>query len=175
MDRFYESFADLADPRAANAQHELMELLFIALLASLCGAAGCADMAEFGQAKEPLLRQVLSLAHGIPSHDTFSRVFRLLDPVAFGAAFRRFTAAFAQGAKIKKPKGVVAIDGKVLRRAYERGRRSMPCGTRDCQGFCARLGMMGAKDPNPAETPRASYTGRHSRPAAGWRRREDRL
>jgi hypothetical protein len=79
MDRFYESFADLADPRAANAQHDLLELLFIALLASLCGATGCADMAEFGHAKEPLLRQVLSLAHGIPSHDTFSRVFRRLD------------------------------------------------------------------------------------------------
>jgi len=127
MDRFYECFGDLADPRAENAQHDLLELLFIALLASLCGAKNCSDMAEFGHAKEPLLRQVMSLAHGVPSHDTFSRVFRLLDPQGFEAAFRRFTTAFARGAHVKKPKGVVALDGKFLRRAFERGRASMPC------------------------------------------------
>jgi len=83
-------------------------------------------MTEFGRAKEPLLRTILTLKHGIPSHDTFSRVFRLLDPVAFEAAFRRFTTAFAEAAKIKPAKGVVALDGKALRRAYERGQSHMP-------------------------------------------------
>jgi predicted transposase YbfD/YdcC len=126
MDRFYECFGGMADPRADNCQHDLLEILFIALLASLCGARSCSDMAEFGRAKEPLLRSLLSLAHGIPSHDTFSRVFRLLDPKAFEAAFRSFTAAFAQGTRITKPKGVVAIDGKALRGAYERGQSHMP-------------------------------------------------
>jgi predicted transposase YbfD/YdcC len=144
MDRFYESFAELADPRAQNAQHDLMELLFIALLASLCGATGCADMAEFGRAKEPLLRQVLTLAHGIPSHDTFSRVFRLLDPAAFEAAFRRFMAAFARGAKVEPPRGGVAIDGKLLRRAYERGRRSMPCVLVTAWGTRTRMSLASA-------------------------------
>lgn len=153
MDRFYESFADLGDPRAENAQHDLMELLFIALLASLCGATGCADMAEFGRAKEALLRQVLSLGHGIPSHDTFSRVFRRLDPAAFEAAFRRFMVAFAQGAKIDKPRGVVAIDGKLLRRAYERGRRSMPCVMVTAWGARTRMSLANAvaADGNEAE------------------------
>jgi predicted transposase YbfD/YdcC len=153
MDRFYESFAELADPRAENTQHDLMELLFIALLASLCGATGCADMAEFGQAKEALLRRVLSLDHGIPSHDTFSRVFRRLDPAAFEAAFRRFMAAFARGAKIKKPAGVVAIDGKLLRRAYERGRRSMPCVMVTAWGARTRMSLAStlAADGNEAE------------------------
>src|SRR5215211_3587897 len=107
MDRFYECFGEIADPRAENCQHELLEILFIALLASLCGGKSCSDMAEFGRAKEPLLRSILSLTHGIPSHDTFSRVFRLLDPKAFEAAFRDFTAAFAQGAKIGQSRGVV--------------------------------------------------------------------
>jgi len=126
MDRFHDCFGDLPDPRADNSQHELVEVLFIALLASLCGARGCSDMAEFGRAKEALLRTILTLSHGIPSHDTFSRVFRMLDPVAFEEAFRRFMAAFAEGAKIKAPKGVVALDGKALRRAYERGQSHMP-------------------------------------------------
>jgi predicted transposase YbfD/YdcC len=84
-------------------------------------------MEEFGLAKEELLRGVLTLTHGIPSHDTFSRVFRVLDPKAFEAAFRRFMAEFAKGAKIKKTKGVVALDGKAIRRAYERGMSHMPC------------------------------------------------
>src|ERR1700752_1486468 len=118
MDRFHESFGDVPDPRAENSQHDLVELLFIALLASLCGATSCSDMEEFGQAKEPLLRTILTLEHGIPSHDTFSRVFRMLDPKAFEQAFRRFMKALAAGAKIAEPKGVVALDGKSLRRAY---------------------------------------------------------
>jgi predicted transposase YbfD/YdcC len=126
MDRFHECFGAIADPRADNAQHDLVEILFIALLSSLCGATSCSDMEEFGQAKEPLLRQILTLKHGIPSHDTFSRVFRMLDPQAFETAFSRFMAAFAEGAKIKAPKGVVALDGKALRRAYERGQSFMP-------------------------------------------------
>ncbi len=126
MDRFHECFADIADPRADNCRHDLVELLFVALLSSLCGATNCAEMEEFGRAKEPLLRQILTLEHGIPSHDTFSRVFRLLDPLAFETAFGRFMAAFGEGAKIKAPKGVVALDGKALRRAYERGQSFMP-------------------------------------------------
>src|SRR5262245_59926287 len=112
MDRFYECFADLPDPRSDNSSHDLMEILFIALLSSLCGATSCSDMEEFGLAKEPLLRQVLTLEHGIPSHDTFSRVFRRLDAVAFEAAFGRFMEAFGEGAKLKAPKGVEALDGK---------------------------------------------------------------
>ena len=121
MRQFQACFAELPDPRAANASHDLTEILFIALAAVLCGAEDCSDMAEFGCAKEPLLREMLRLEHGIPSHDTFSRVFRLLDPHAFEASFRRFTAAFAQSLH-----GVVAIDGKALRGAFERGRRSTP-------------------------------------------------
>jgi predicted transposase YbfD/YdcC len=69
---------------------------------------------------------VLKLEHGFPSHDTFSRVFRLIDPAAFEACFRRFMTAFAQAAGIAPQQGVVAVDGKALRRGYERGMRHMP-------------------------------------------------
>ncbi len=153
MDRFYECFGDIEDPRAENAQHDLLEILFIALLASLCGATSCADMAEFGVSKERLLRSVLSLPHGIPSHDTFSRVFRLLDPAGFEAAFRRFMTAFARGAGIKKPKDVVALDGKLLRRSYERGRSAMPCVMVTAWGAATRMSLAStvATDGNETE------------------------
>src|SRR5258708_20580838 len=73
MDRFHEHFGLVPDPRAENAKHDLVEILFIAFLAVLCGAANCSEMAEFGLAKEALLRQILPLKHGIPSPDTFTR------------------------------------------------------------------------------------------------------
>src|SRR3954467_15326988 len=83
MGKFRKLFRQLPDPRAANARHDLLEVLFIALAAVLCGAESCSDMADFGQSKEGLLRVFLRLEHGVPSHDTFSRVFRLLKPQAF--------------------------------------------------------------------------------------------
>jgi len=121
MEEFSDHFAEVSDPRAANARHDFLEVIFIALAAVLCGAEDCTDMALFGRDKLDLLRQVLKLEHGAPSHDTFSRVFRLLAPEPFEAAFTRFSAAFAGALK-----GVVAIDGKALRGAYERGRKAVP-------------------------------------------------
>jgi predicted transposase YbfD/YdcC len=114
-------FGEVVDPRAGNARHDLAELMFVALAAVLCGAEDCTDMALFARSKLELLRGVLKLEHGAPSHDTFSRVFRLLQPEPFEAAFAKFTRAFG-----KALKGVVAIDGKALRGAYERGRKTTP-------------------------------------------------
>jgi len=121
MDQFSVHFGAIPDPRAANARHDLVEVMFVALAAVLCGAEDCTEMALFARSKLDLLRQVVKLEHGAPSHDTFSRVFRLLAPEPFEAAFARFTAAFAGALE-----GVVAIDGKALRGAYERGRKAMP-------------------------------------------------
>jgi predicted transposase YbfD/YdcC len=123
MERFAECFCDVPDPRAENALHDLTEMLFISLLATLCGAKGCCDIALFARTKEAMLRTVLELKHGIPSHDTFSRMFRMLDPHAFEKAFRRFMQAFAEATKVA---GVIALDGKALRRAYQRGKSHMP-------------------------------------------------
>ncbi|MBO0906590.1 ISAs1 family transposase [Jiella sonneratiae] len=121
MDRFVECFSEVEDPRAGNARHDLVELLFIALLASLCGARSCEDFEEFGLSKRDLLAKFLTLRHGTPSHDTFSRVFRLLDPAGFEKAFLAFMARFAEGLA-----GVVAFDGKSLKRAYDKGGAYMP-------------------------------------------------
>jgi predicted transposase YbfD/YdcC len=116
MERFRACFAEIEDPRTGNAQrHELDEIIMIALLATLCGAETCVDMALFGRAKEPLLKRFLRLPGGTPSHDTFSRVFRRLDPAAFEACFARYLAALS--ARIE---GVVAIDGKTARRSFDR-------------------------------------------------------
>ena len=121
METFRTCFSTVEDPRAGNARHDLLELMFVALAAVLCGAEDCTDMAAFARAKLGFLRQVVKLEHGPPSHDTFSRVFRLLTPEPFEAAFAKFTATFAGALK-----GVVAIDGKALRGAYERGRKTSP-------------------------------------------------
>lgn len=148
MERFRNCFSELSDPRASNARHDLVEILFVSLAAVLCGAEGCADMAEFGRAKEGLLRQILRLEHGIPSHDTFSRVFRVIDPEAFEAVFRQFMASFAEAAKLH---GVVAIDGKALRGAFDRGRRSTPLHLVNVWAAEARLAISQRVAPNRNE------------------------
>lgn len=118
-----ELFAEVPDPRWRNARHDLAEILFIALAAVLCGAENCSDMADFARSRVDLLRQVVKLEHGPPSHDTFSRVFRLLDPKGFASVFYRFAEGFAARARLE---GVVAFDGKSLKRCYERGKMHMP-------------------------------------------------
>lgn len=150
MGKFEKVFRKLADPRAANAQHELWEILFIALAAVLCGAKGCCDMALFGRAKEGVLRQILRLEHGIPSHDTFSRVFRVLDPQAFESVFRRFVAAFADTNGIKLT-GVVALDGKALRGAYERGKNATPLHMVNAFAVESRMALASRKAPGRNE------------------------
>lgn len=146
MQKFTRVFQALADPRAKNARHDLTEILVISLAAVLCGAEGCADMADFGEAKEGVLRQFLRLEHGIPSHDTFSRVFRILEPAAFESAFRTFMAAFA--AQIS---GVVSIDGKALRGAFECGRKSTPLHLVNVWAADARLAIAQHIAPNRNE------------------------
>jgi predicted transposase YbfD/YdcC len=150
MVSFQKAFGVLSDPRAANCQHALLEVLFIALAALLCGAEGAADMERFGHAKEGLLRSFLRLEHGIPSHDTFSRVFRILDPIAFEGAFHKFVRAFARSNKIEL-KGVIAIDGKSLRGAYERGRSATPLHLVNAFAAEARMALASRKAPDRNE------------------------
>jgi DDE_Tnp_1-associated len=81
MEGLAACFEGLEDPRTGNAgRHELVEMLVIALCMVLCGGQYASDMALFAKEKEAFLRQFLKLEGGLPSHDTFSRVFRLLDP-----------------------------------------------------------------------------------------------
>src|ERR1017187_9466149 len=116
LERFGACWEGLEDPRQGNARlHDLHEVLVIALCCVLCGGQGAVDMALFAESKEPFLRSILQLANGQPSHDTFSRLFRNLDPEQFRASFQRFMAEFSVQCA-----GVVAIDGKVVRRSFDR-------------------------------------------------------
>jgi predicted transposase YbfD/YdcC len=124
MGDFFVIFGSVPDPRDLNARHDLGEMLFIALAAMMCGAESCVEMAQFGEDKEALLRTILDLKHGVPSHDTFTRVFRRLDPAALEDAFEHFMAAFGRVLGAGRP--VLAVDGKSLKSAYEKGRAHMP-------------------------------------------------
>ncbi|MGH7113741.1 MAG: ISAs1 family transposase [Stellaceae bacterium] len=115
MPGFDNCFAELKDPRSGGARrHDLNEILTIALCAVLSGGQTAVDMAVFAEAKQEFLSRFLQLKNGVPSHDTFSRVFRQLDPDQFRACFQKFMTRFS-----KTCTGVIAIDGKVLRRPLD--------------------------------------------------------
>ena len=115
-------FRGIKDPRAANARHVLSDVLSIAILAVLCGSEGWAAVESWGVINSPWLQTFLVLPHGIPSHDTFDRVFGLLDPLAFEKTFQEFTARLiTSGAGL-----FVRVDGKTLRRSWTKAWSKTP-------------------------------------------------
>ena len=168
MEGLAAAFAELEDPRRGNAKrHLLWEVLMIALCAVLSGGESCADMALFGQLKESFLRQFLTLPHGVPSHDTFSRVFRLLDPEQFRACFAEFMQRFAESCQ-----GVVAIDGKTLRRSLDTAVGASPLHMVSAWGCEQRL-VLGQLAP-PQSAPAARACGRRQGAREGPCRRQPR-
>ena len=110
-----EAFSGVVDPRTGPARrHDLTEMILMALCAVMCGADTWVDVAEWAEDNEAWLKRYLVLEHGTPSHDTFGRVFRLLDAKVFEACFRAWISRLAGVVA-----GVVAIDGKTA------------CGSRD--------------------------------------------
>jgi len=97
--------------RRAGKRHGLMDILTIAICAIICGADEWTGIEEYGRAKQDWLKQFLTLAHGIPSHDTFGRVFSWLDPVAFEQCFLAWVKDVMQLTQGQ----VIAVDGKTLR------------------------------------------------------------
>ena len=111
-------FAALPDPRIERTKrHQLLDIITIAICAVLCGADSWVDVEVFGHAKLPWLRTFLALPHGIPSHDTFGRVFAALDPQQFEQCFLSWVRAVVPHTVGE----VVALDGKTLRRSHDRG------------------------------------------------------
>jgi predicted transposase YbfD/YdcC len=109
-------FAQVEDPRLERTKlHRLRDIIILAICGVICGAEGWVEIEEFGKAKEAFFREWLDLPNGIPSHDTFGRVFALINPNQFEASF----VAWVQGIS-KTIQGVVAIDGKTLRRSHDR-------------------------------------------------------
>jgi len=110
-------FATLEDPRVERTKlHPLLSIITIALCAVICGAESWDDIAEFGEATAEWLTSFLDLPHGIPSHDTFNRVFAALDPKQFQACFAAWMTAVAEAL----PTQVIAVDGKTVRGSHDR-------------------------------------------------------
>jgi hypothetical protein len=113
-----EHFGGLTDPRTGNAtQHIFLEILIIAICAVICGADGWSDVELFGKKKKKWLQTFLKLPKGIPSHDTFGRVFARIKPEEFQEGFIEWVKAI----ETLTSGQVIAIDGKQLRRSHDRG------------------------------------------------------
>ena len=111
-------FGDLIDPRIDRTKlHKLQDILVIAICAIIAGADNWEDVEEFGKTRVEWFQTFLEIANGIPSHDTFNRVFAHLDPEQFQTCFIRWMAAVSEVMSGQ----VIAIDGKVLRRSHDKG------------------------------------------------------
>ncbi len=110
-----EHFAALDDPRIDRTKlHPLLSIITIAVCAVICGAESWDDIEQFGEAKEDWLASFLDLPHGIPSHDTFNRVFAALDPLQFQQCFQ----AWMEAVHTVLPDEVIALDGKTVRGSH---------------------------------------------------------
>src|SRR5438105_4022501 len=104
-------FALLKDPRRRHRRlHRLLDIIVIAICAVVADCDSWTDIAAFGRRRHSWLKRFLALPHGIPSHDTFERVFGLIDPRAFQACFRQWVLALAEAVGVKH----IALDGKTL-------------------------------------------------------------
>ena len=112
-----ELFSQIDDPRSRHGKrHDLMEIIFITICAVICGAERWADVELFGRSKSDWLKRFLNLPNGIPSHDTFGRVFSRID----AAQFQRCFADWMKGVGEVTRGEVAAMDGKKLRRSHDR-------------------------------------------------------
>src|SRR4029079_8788038 len=116
-----EHFATLTDPRVNRTkEHPLVNVLIIGVCTLLCRGETFNDMEDFGQAKREWFEAFLDLSHGIPSHDTFDRVFSAINPQQFLQAFLGWTQSVRQAV----PDEIVAMDGKALRRALNKDQQA---------------------------------------------------
>ena len=118
IDSIGSFFAAVPDPRIQRSKlHPLESVLVMSLLAVICGADSFVGIEEFGLGKTAWLKTFLDLPNGIPSHDTIGRIFAILDPNALQDAFRKWMASVGELTE----SGVVALDGKTLRRSFRKG------------------------------------------------------
>jgi predicted transposase YbfD/YdcC len=119
-------FANVTDPRVDRGfNHDLLEMVFMALTASICGANGWVDVERFAKSKWEWFRQYLDLPHGVPSHDTFGRVFARLDTGEFLTAMHQWVDQFAGSLRERG----IAIDGKTLKGSFDRAADQSPLHT----------------------------------------------
>jgi predicted transposase YbfD/YdcC len=113
-----EHFSNVTDPRGPNVTHQLFDIIAIAVLGTICGADGWVEIEQFGSQKLNWLSQYLLLPNGIPSHDTFGRVFSQINPEEFQASFTEWVQALHQITQGQ----VIGIDGKQMRGSHDSGK-----------------------------------------------------
>ena len=140
VSRTYNHFENITDPRVnRGSNYNLIEMVFVALCACLCDANSWADVERYGKAKLSWLRKFVPLAGGVPSHDTFGRVFARLDTAEFYAALQSWASDIAGSLKNE----TVALDGKTLRGSFDTASSksalhsvsAWACGLRLCIGL----------------------------------------
>lgn len=148
LDFLRHALGSVKDPRAGNARHKLFDILFVALAATLANSKTCFQMALYAREKEAWLTELLGWRHGPPSHDTFSRVFRVLDPAFFEKAFRQLGKLVGQ---VLKHGSIVALDGKAVRNAVSDGKRYQPLHLVNLWACEERIALAQVKAPNRNE------------------------
>ncbi len=122
----FKHFENITDPRVDRGfNHDLGEMIFMTLTATLCGADGWTDVGRFANSKLKWVRRFIKLENGIPSHDTFGRVFARLDTAEFLSAMHTWVDAFAGSLRGQG----VAIDGKTLRGSFDKATGKSPLHT----------------------------------------------
>ena len=111
--QYFEVIEDKREPW--KVKHNLLEIIFMAIVATICRAETWQEIAAFAEEKEAWFRKYLELENGIPSHDTFERCFRMINPNQFRKCFISWTESF----RIKKEQEIIAIDGKTMRRTAD--------------------------------------------------------
>ena len=117
-------FNVLPDPRRMDHnkfRHELIDIIVISIVATICGADSWVEISQFGETKEAWFKQFLKLQNGIPSHDTFGRVFSILNPDIFEKCFREWVATVKQEINHE----IIAIDGKSVRRSHGKNEKPL--------------------------------------------------
>src|SRR5205085_1047448 len=156
-------FDGLADPRATRrCDHQLIDILVIAAIAVIACAESWEDIELYGRSKLAWLKTFLELPNGIPSHDTFRRVFMLIDPDAFEACFTRWAQALAVGAE----REVVAVDGETVRRSGSRRHERGPL--HPVSAWASERGLARGQRSTPSRRATAAW----SAGASSWTRRQ---
>ena len=135
-------FAQVEGPRVERTKrHRLRDIIILAICGVICGAEGWTEIEEFGKAKEAWFTEWLNLPNGIPSHDTFGRVFALIDPKQFEASFFQWVQGISTTVK-----GVIAIDGKTLRRSHDQAAGKKALQRVECLGGRKSSGVGPTRD-----------------------------
>ncbi|MGA2253528.1 MAG: ISAs1 family transposase [Thermoguttaceae bacterium] len=125
---FLSYFTDVEDPRVAdrNLRHKLEDMFAIAILAVICGADNWVEISNFAESKEAWLKGFLELPNGIPSHDTFGRVFAALDAAVFERCFTEWAHSLPVLVEGSMKREIIAVDGKTSRGSHNRRKGQHP-------------------------------------------------